>query len=324
MTNMQLQRPINWNKIEDPKDLEMWNRLTTNFWLDVKIAVSNDLASWNTLTPDEKIVVEHGFGGLTALDGAQSTIGVPCLMDHIRTPHEGAVLRNIVFMETVHEKTYSTIFSTLCSSKRIDEIFRWTDENPYLRRKLELITEKYNSDNPMKRKIASVFLESFLFYSGFYTPLYWSSRGKLTNTADLIRLIIRDEALHGYYIGYKFQLWFNEMSAEEQQDLKDWAYAFLFELWENEVQYTEDLYDKVGWTEEVKKFLAYNANKALMNLGFDPLFPAEVADVNPSIMAALTSTGDENHDFFSGGGSTYVVGTSEAMLDSDWDLDLDD
>ncbi len=32
--------------------------------------------------------------------------------------------------------------------------------------------------------------------------MYWSSRGKLTNTADLIRLIIRDEAVHGYYIGY--------------------------------------------------------------------------------------------------------------------------
>ena len=50
-----------------------------------------------------------------------------------------------------------------------------------------------------------MFLESFLFYSGFYLPMYWSSRAKLTNTADLIRLIIRDEAVHGYYIGYKFQ-----------------------------------------------------------------------------------------------------------------------
>ena len=35
-------------------------------------------------------------------------------------------------------------------------------------------------------------LESFLFYSGFYAPMYWSSHAKLTNTADLIRLIIRD------------------------------------------------------------------------------------------------------------------------------------
>lgn len=27
---------INWNKIEDDKDLEVWNRLTSNFWLPEK------------------------------------------------------------------------------------------------------------------------------------------------------------------------------------------------------------------------------------------------------------------------------------------------
>ena len=39
-----------------------------------------------------------------------------------------------------------------------------------------------------RRKIASTLLESFLFYSGFYLPLYMSSKAKLTNTADLIKL----------------------------------------------------------------------------------------------------------------------------------------
>ncbi len=28
-----------------------------------------------------------------------------------------------------------------------------------------------------------------------------------------------------------------------------------------------------GLTEDVKKFLHYNANKALMNLGYEPMFP---------------------------------------------------
>lgn len=28
---------INWNKIEDDKDLEVWNRLTSNFWLPEKV-----------------------------------------------------------------------------------------------------------------------------------------------------------------------------------------------------------------------------------------------------------------------------------------------
>ena len=28
---------INWNKIEDDKDLDVWNRLTANFWLPEKV-----------------------------------------------------------------------------------------------------------------------------------------------------------------------------------------------------------------------------------------------------------------------------------------------
>ena len=75
----------------------------------------------------------------------------------------------------------------------MDEAFRWSEENPQLQAKARLILEEYDAaSDPLQRKIASVFLESFLFYSGFYLPMYWSSRGKLTNNADLIRLIIRD------------------------------------------------------------------------------------------------------------------------------------
>src|SRR5690606_6872034 len=101
----------------------------------------------------------------------------------------------------------------------------------------------YEGDDPLKRKVASTLLESFLFYSGFYAPMYWSSHAKLTNTADLIRLIIRDEAVHGYYIGYKYQLALAKESEERQQELKDYVFSLLYDLYENEVKYTQDLYD---------------------------------------------------------------------------------
>ena len=39
---------------------------------------------------------------------------------------------------------------------------------------------------------------------------------------------------------------------------------------------TQSLYDRVGLTDDVEKFLRYNGNKALMNLGFPALFPAEI------------------------------------------------
>ena len=179
---------INWNRLQDEKDAEVWERLTGNFWLPEKVPVSNDIPSWGTLTPTEKQLTMRVFTGLTLLDTIQGTVGAVSLIPDALTPHEEAVYTNIAFMESVHAKSYSSIFSTLCSTTEIDEAFRWSEENPNLQRKAEIVMQYYRGDDPLKRKVASTLLESFLFYSGFYLPMYWSSRAKLTNTADLIRL----------------------------------------------------------------------------------------------------------------------------------------
>ena len=320
MTQLSRVSAINWNKIEDEKDLEVWNRLTSNFWLPEKVPLSNDIPAWQSLTHDEQQLTIRVFTGLTLLDTIQNTVGAPVLMADAITPHEEAVLSNVSFMEAVHARSYSSIFSTLCQTKDVDAAYAWSEDNEPLQRKAQIILAHYHADDPLKKKIASVFLESFLFYSGFYLPMYWSSRGKLTNTADLIRLIIRDEAVHGYYIGYKFQKLLAQQSAERQSELQNFAFELLMDLYDNEVAYTEALYGDVGWQDEVKAFLCYNANKALMNLGYSALFPPEMAEVNPTILAALSPNADENHDFFSGSGSSYVMGKAVETQDEDWDF----
>ena len=311
---------INWNKIEDDKDLEVWNRLTSNFWLPEKVPLSNDVPSWQTLSAAEQQLTIRVFTGLTLLDTIQNVAGAPALMADSLTPHEEAVLSNISFMEAVHARSYSSIFSTLCQTKDVDAAYAWSEENIPLQRKAQIILAHSASDNPLHKKIASVFLESFLFYSGFWLPMYFSSRGKLTNTADLIRLIIRDEAVHGYYIGYKFQKSLEHISESAREELKNFALDLLMELYDNEARYTEELYAETGWVDDVKAFLCYNANKALMNLGYEALFPSEMAEVNPAILAALSPNADENHDFFSGSGSSYVMGKAIETEDDDWNF----
>ncbi|RAU49811.1 class 1b ribonucleoside-diphosphate reductase subunit beta [Pseudocitrobacter sp. RIT415] len=311
---------VNWNKIQDDKDLEVWNRLTSNFWLPEKVPLSNDIPAWQGLTPAQQQLTIRVFTGLTLLDTIQNTVGAPSLMPDSLTPHEEAVMSNISFMEAVHARSYSSIFSTLCQTKDVDAAYAWSEENAPLQKKAHLMLARYKADEPLKKKIASVFLESFLFYSGFWLPMYWSSRGKLTNTADLIRLIIRDEAVHGYYIGYKYQKGLEKVSEAEREALKDFAFDLLMDLYDNELAYTEALYADSGWVDEVKAFLCYNANKALMNLGYEALFPPEMAEVNPAILAALSPNADENHDFFSGSGSSYVMGKAVETTDDDWDF----
>ncbi len=311
-------KAIDWNSIQDQTDLDVWHRVVNNFWVPEKVPLSNDVSSWSTLTAEEQLLTMRVFTGLTLLDTMQGTVGVIEMMPDAQTPHEEAVLTNFAFMESIHAKSYSSIFSTLANSSEIQAAFRWSEENEFLQKKARIILRYYSGEDALKKKIASVMLESFLFYSGFYLPLYYSSRGKLTNTADIIRLIIRDEAVHGYYIGYKFQRALEQESVERQEELKDYAYSMLMELYENEVDYARDLYDDLGWTGEVLPYMRFNANKALSNLGYEPLFPADDAVVPPEILSSLDPGAAENHDFFSGSGSSYVIGQQEATTDDDW------
>lgn len=313
---------INWNKIIDPIDLEVWKRLNSNIWLPEKVAVSKDAGSWSALQPEFQQLVQRVFVGLTLLDTMQNKKGVPCLVDSARTPHEESVLGQMTFMEAVHAQSYSYIFSTLCLTKDIDAAYAWSRENKYLQHKAALILEQYGDTTPrvgaLRRKAASVLLESFLFYSGFYLPLYLESRQQLMNVANLIHLIIRDEAVHGFYIGYKYQQGVAELTPEERIDLQVHVTELLFNLFENEERYTEELYDGVGLTEDVKKFLKYNANKAMMNLGYEAPFSAKESEVNPAILSALSPV-NTNHDFFSLNGAAYAIADVVATSDDDWD-----
>jgi ribonucleoside-diphosphate reductase beta chain len=57
-----------------------------------------------------------------------------------------------------------------------------------------------------------------------------------------------------------------------------------------------------------------------MNLGYPARFTPEETEVNPEILAALAPGADENHDFFSGSGSSYIIGKAVDTSDDDWDF----
>ena len=320
-------KPTNWNKIEDPIDKDVWDRMTANFWLPEKIALSNDIPSWNTLSDAEKEATRKIFAGLTTLDTLQANVGAAVLAEDAVTSHEAANFTFIGAMESIHAKSYSSIFSTLCSTEEINEVFRWASEDSRVQFKAMGVFNDYkyqrlHRENPIYGqamvKAASVILESFLFYSGFYLPFKFASQGKLSNTADIIRLILRDEAVHGFYIGYKYQRLVAQLPAAKQDQLLNDVKFTLNVLYENELRFTEEIYDDLGWTEGVKRYLRYNANKAMNNLGYEGMFPANDSQPEAAILTAMSPDANETHDFFSGQGSSYVIGTVEATSDDDW------
>ena len=66
---------IDWNSIEDSIDKYTWEKLTSQFWLDTRVPVSNDLDDWRKLPQLERDTFAKAFAGLTLLDTLQSVDG---------------------------------------------------------------------------------------------------------------------------------------------------------------------------------------------------------------------------------------------------------
>lgn len=305
---------INWNQ-EGMAEV-FWKQQIRQFWLPEEVAVSKDILQWKSF--DFQKTYNHVFGGLTLLDTLQTNVGMNQVARFTSDLQQKALFTLFDAFEAIHAKSYSYIFSTLCTKAEIDEVFEWVTKNEYLQYKAKKIESVYNSikedddESLYKAMFASVMLESFLFYSGFFYPLYLGGQGVLKNSAEVIALILRDEATHGVAIGYFAQEIFNKFSKEKQDELKVWGYEFLLDLYTNEMKYTEDLYAETGLSSEVKAYVRYNANKALMNLGLDTMFPEE--EVNPIVMNGIR-TDSVTHDFFSQKGNSYTIANVAPITD---------
>lgn len=321
---MSAMKAVNWNRPDDDFTIMFWNQNIMQFWTDEEIPLSDDKMSWILLSDDERELYKKVLGGLTLLDTVQGGIGMPNILEHVEGLQRKAVLGFMGMMEQIHAKSYSSIFTTLATTEEIDGVFHWVEQNPYLQKKAETISQYYkhiasNKDLYLAMS-ASVLLESYLFYSGFFYPLYLAGQGKMTSSGEIIDLILRDESIHGLYIGVLAQEIYASLEPDEQREASETLLGLLHDLHRNEEQYTEELYTSLGLTEEVKTFVRYNANKALMNLGLETIFPEE--EVNPIVFNGI-STRTKQHDFFSKKGNGYVRTIHvEPLTDEDFCFDF--
>ena len=314
-----IHKAVNWNKEDDNFTQTFWEQNVKQFWLPEEISVSKDLKVWNELKENERDLYKKVLAGLTLLDTKQGNNGIPSMMSLTDNLQRKAVLSFMGTMEEIHAKSYSSIFTTLLSNREIDELFNWIESEETLQRKADLILAQYENTTDEKSlylsMVTSVFLESFLFYSGFFYPLFLAGQGKMVASGEIISLILRDESLHGKYIGLLAQEKFEDFDEEDKKELKEKMYKIFNDLMENEIKYTKLIYNESGFEEEVINFLQYNANRALENLGFEDYY--KVKRVNSIVLNGL-STETKTHDFFSTKGNGYQKGIYEELEDEDF------
>jgi ribonucleoside-diphosphate reductase beta chain len=311
---------VNWNEDKDGFTQVFWRQFVLQFWIDTEVGVGRDKKHWELMSTDEKDALKKALAGLTLLDTKQSTVGMPVIAENVDDLQRKAVLSFGAMMEAIHAKSYSTIFTTLMETFEINELFNWVEEQPHLQYKAQRIVEYYenagnNKKDLYKAMVASVYLESFLFYSGFFYPLYLAGHGRMMATADIINLILRDESIHGVYVGLLAQELYNEFNEDEKQEVDKEMNQLLQDLMNNEIAYTHEIYGKIDLAGEVIEFLKYNANKAFMNLGKEPLY--ENVKINPIVETGL-DTETKTHDFFSVKGNGYIKAQIEPLTDEDF------
>ncbi|MFF2886677.1 class 1b ribonucleoside-diphosphate reductase subunit beta [Paenibacillus sp. NPDC057967] len=317
-------KAVNWNVPEDYVNV-FWNQNVMQFWTDEEFPISEDKADWYSLTSAERTAYKRILAGLTGLDTQQADEGMPSIARHMEDGRKKAVMRFMAMMEEIHAKSYSSIFATLTTSEDsaylLDE---WVPSQRNLTYKAERIGRYYRALLKPEATVyerymacvASVFLESFLFYSGFYYPLYQAGQGRMTTSGEVIRKIMLDEAIHGVFVGVVAQELRAKLTEAERERAAQETELLLTDLYDNEVEYTREIYDEIELADDVVRFIEYNANKALMNLGLEAVFTPEPFS---AIVANGLSTGTHQHDFFSKKGDGYVMALNiEKMSDDDF------
>jgi len=336
----------NWNGTEDSFTQQFYEQNLSQFWRPEDVSLQSDLLTWKLLNEQVKKAYSLNLLILTFLDTYQGDIGMPVVSRSMPdTLHQRkAVINWMAAMENaVHAKSYSNIFMTFLSTHEIDELFEWGKKNKNLQAIMNLIVGQYETLDQMnylkkyspekvnfseeeffevqwKAMVASVFLETWLFYSGFYYPLYFYGQGKLMQAGEIINLILRDEAIHGLYIGKISQEIFSKFAKAKQDELTIWMQELLQKLYKEQEELSESVYDPVDLTHDVKVFVRYNCNKALMNLGFEPQFEHE--EVNPVVLNGL-NTETKTMDYFSMKGNGYQKMKSVALDDDDFNFKKD-
>ena len=313
-------KAINWNEIEDHLDHSTWEKLTSLFWLDTRIPVTNKKQQWEALPENERAVFMKALAGLASIATFQSEKGYLVIKEEKHTQQEAAIYNNIQFIESVHAKAYNTILIGFNEPTEVDDVLTWADNNAELQYKLDRILDIYKTGSMLQKRAANLILEGVLTYSGLFAPLLYWTQKRFTNVSEIIQLVLANESLHCFYISHKFQLGFSELPQQEQAYLRDWTFDLLIDLVNNELDYIEQIYHGTDWLEEVKDFVRQQADKTLISLGFDPLYP-EIGASNPHIDSINTIlTKATHHEAGNQSSISFQVDKDDVMTEDDYDF----
>jgi len=185
--------------IEHQDIWEMYKKQVDCFWRAEEVDLTKDMASWDTLTNDEKYFIKMVIAFFAASDGiVLENLGMR-FMSEVQASEARAFYGFQIAMENIHSEMYSLLIETYIKDKEEKKtLFNALETFPCIRKKgdwaMKWIHDKRSSF--ATRLVAFACVEG-IFFSGAFCSIFWlKKRGLMPGLSFSNELISRDEALH--------------------------------------------------------------------------------------------------------------------------------
>lgn len=293
----------------------LYSQMRENFWVPQRVDVTPDVTDYGNLTPDERRAYEGILSYLTFLDSLQ-TCNLPHIKTQITAPEVSMCIAEQISQEGMHNQSYQILIETIIPSDRRSRIYDLWRSDDVLRERCEFIANLYQAyiDRPTKENyfqalLADYLLEGIYFYNGFMTFYNFSSRMLMPGSADMIKMINRDELSHVRL----YQKLVTEAMEVFPHD-RDRIYEMFDAAVNQEILWTNHIIGNniLGITEDsTDRYTKHLANVRLRAIGLEPLYTDSKYSKSPyTHLEKFSDTKKDAHvkaNFFEATVTSYVM-----------------
>jgi ribonucleoside-diphosphate reductase beta chain len=296
----------------------LYKQMRQNFWIPEKLDLTSDVTDYVNLTPKERRAFDGILSYLTFLDSVQ-TCNIPHLKSSVTAPEVSLCMAEQISQEGMHNQSYQYMIETIVPPDRRSNVYDFWRTDTVLRDRCKFIAGMYQAyiDNPTQENyftalVADYLLESLYFYNGFCFYYNLASRQLMPGSADIFKMINRDELSHVRL--------YQKMLPEAMQTFTH-SVDRVYEMFDAAVQH-ECLWsnhiigdDILGITSEsTEQYTKYLANQRLRAIGLQPIYTDEKFTKNPyshlEKFADTKADGSTKANFFEAQVTSYMMSSS--------------
>ena len=256
----------------------LYTKLGLDIWFPERFDLSEDAIEYKSLTPEYAYAYDRVIAFLNFLDSIQS-YNPSNFARFVQASDINVLLIFQQFTEAIHAISYSYIIENVYQNKeKRRQIYDLWRGDPILHNRNKYIAKKYVDfeKNPTVRNfliavISNYILEGIYFYVGFIFFYKLESQNMMKGSANIIRLINRDEISHLLL----FQNLIKELKSEHpeffDEEMNEEILRLFEDAIESELSFSIPTFSKcIGFNEiHIRDYVYHLGYKRLSAIGFD-------------------------------------------------------